>query len=191
MPRVAVRSGVTAAEFLDWEREQATRHEYWNGEIFDMAGGSPRHAALSSRVARALSASPGGKDCEVFSSELQLGLPGDRYVYGDVTVVCGEVQLQRGSEATVENPSVVVEVLSKSTEEYDRGFKWDGYRRLASLTDYVLVSQAVARIEHFLRRPDGSWIYRVAEAGGRITLSNGAVLDVDGLFAGVFEIPGD
>jgi Uma2 family endonuclease len=191
MTRVAIRSGVTPSDFLEWERAQPLRHEYWNGEIFDMAGGSPRHAALASRVAQALGSSLGRKGCEIFSSDLQLGLPGNRYVYGDVAVVCGEVRLQRGSDSVVENPTMVIEVLSKNTEEYDRGLKWDGYRRIASLSDYVLVSQTDVRVEHFSRAGDGSWIYRVAEAGGRITFSNGAALDVDTLYGGIFDIPGD
>jgi Uma2 family endonuclease len=88
-------------------------------------------------------------------------------------------------------PQVLVEVLSSSTEQYDRGLKWEGHQQLGSLTDYVLVSQAEARIEHFQRATDGSWTYRAADAGARIVLSNGAVLAVDEIFAGVFELPGD
>ena len=89
------------------------------------------------------------------------------------------------------NPTMLVEVLSTSTEPYDRGLKWEGYQRISTLSDYVLVSQDEPRIEHYLRGPAGSWIYRSAGPGGRVTLSNGAVLEVDVLFEGAFEIPGD
>jgi Uma2 family endonuclease len=89
------------------------------------------------------------------------------------------------------NPSVVVEVLSDSTEQYDRGLNWDGYRRLPSLSDYLLVSQRESSIEHYRREPDGSWRYTVAGAGERITLSSGAELDVTSIYSGVFEFGGD
>lgn len=88
------------------------------------------------------------------------------------------------------NPTMLVEVLSSSTEQYDRGLKWDGYQRLPSVTDYVLVSQDRAHIEHF-GRVDGRWIYASAGAGGRVALTDGVVLDVDAIFAGVFALPGE
>lgn len=89
------------------------------------------------------------------------------------------------------NPTIIVEILSSTTEQYDRGLQWDSYQVLPSLTDYVLVSQERARIEHFARTPDGRWVYTSANAGERITLTNGTVLDIDAIFAGVFELPGD
>ena len=190
MARSALRSGVSPAEFLAWERTQEGRHEFFRGEIFAMAGGSPRHAALSARIARALGESR-GTPCEVFSSDLQIGFAEARYVYADASVVCGPLLIQPGTKDVVENPSVVVEVLSESTEQYDRGLKWDGYRRLPSLSDYLLVSQREASIEHYRREPDGSWRYTAAGAGERVTLSNGAVLDVTLLYQGVFDLAGD
>ena len=86
---------------------------------------------------------------------------------------------------------LVIEVLSESTEQYDRGLKWDGYQRIESLTDYVLVSQAEARIEHFRRDRNRTWIYQLAGVGERLTLSSGVELDVDAIFAGVMQLPGD
>ena len=190
MARAALRTGVTPGEFLGWERLQNERHEFFHGEIFAMAGGSPRHAALAARVVRALSEAL-GRGCEVFSSDLQLGLAeGTRYVYADASVVCGPPQVHPGTDV-VENPSVVVEVLSHSTEQYDRGLKWDGYRRLNSLTDYVLVSQRTASIEHYRREPDGSWRYTVAGLNDRVMLHGGATFDVGRIYEGVFELPSD
>jgi Uma2 family endonuclease len=82
-------------------------------------------------------------------------------------------------------------VLSESTEQYDRGLKWDRYQRIESLTDYVLVSQAEARIEHFRRDRNRTWVYQLSGAGERLTLSSGVELDVDAIFAGVMQLPGD
>lgn len=184
-------TGVAPAEFLVWEREQQARHEYFYGEIFAMAGGSPRHAALAARVARTLSVAL-GQEREVFSSDLQLGFADDaRYVYADVTVVCGQLRIQPGTKDVVENPTIVVEVLSPSTEQYDRGLKWEGYRRLPSLTDYLLVSQKSASIEHFRREGDGSWRYHAAGRGERVTLTGGVQLDLDPIYENVFALAGD
>lgn len=86
------------------------------------------------------------------------------------------------------NPKVLVEILSKTTEEYDRGLKWTGYQTIESLTDYVLISQTDTRIEHYRRNRDGSWTYRTAGAGERVQLDGGAELNVDAVYAGTFEL---
>ncbi len=192
MPRLAERSGLSPADYLAWERQQPVRHEFVRGEVFAMAGGTPRHNALCVNVAAALHAALRGGPCRTFSSDQRVGLgPGERYVYPDVTVVCGPVRLEQGSTDVVANPTVLVEVLSESTEQYDRGLKWDGYRRIAALTDYVLVSQSERRLEHFGREPDGSWRYRAAGPGESIPLTGGAVLRVDAVFEDAMELPGD
>ena len=92
---------------------------------------------------------------------------------------------------TPQNPTIIVEVLSSTTEQYDRGLKWVSYQRLPSLTDYVLVSQLEPQIEHYRRDAGGRWSYRSFGPGERLELTDGAVLDVDAIFAGVFELPGD
>jgi len=157
-----------------------------------MAGGSPRHNALCSNVNAALHASCRGAGCRVFSSDQRIGVgDGERYVYPDVTVVCGPIRLDGATNDVIANPTILVEVLSASTEPYDRGLKWEGYQRILSLTDYVLVSQSEPRIEHYRRGPDGSWIYRSAGSGDRVTLANGGTIEVGTVFDGVFEIVGD
>jgi Uma2 family endonuclease len=192
MARVAQRSGLSPGEFLAWERGQPARHEYFRGEVFAMAGGSPRHNALSSSVNAALHGGFRPRGCLVLSSDQKLGLgAGERYVYADVTVVCEVIRLEEGTSDVVANPGVIVEVLSSSTEQYDRGQKWEGYQRIASLTDYVLVSQSEPRIEHFRRESDGTWVYRAAGPGGRVTLTSGAELHVDAVFTGMFDVAGE
>jgi len=175
-------------EYLAWERREERKHEYFEGEVYAMAGGSPRHNRLSSKINTALENALGGR-CHVFSSDQRIRSRERRYVYPDVSVVCDAPVIEQ--EDVLVNPTIIVEILSSTTEQYDRGLKWDGYQMLASLTDYVLVSQERARIEHFARTPDGRWVYTSANAGERIRLTNGTWLDIDAIFAGVFELPGD
>ncbi|WP_437967402.1 Uma2 family endonuclease [Sorangium sp. So ce260] len=180
---------MSAAEYLEWERGQVAKHEYHLGEVFAMAGGSPRHNVLSNAVGAELRAAVRGKPCHVLSPDQRISAKqGERYVYADAVVACGGVRMEPGTSDVLANPSVVVEVLSPSTEAYDRGEKWAAYQRIPSLTDYLLVSQISVRVEHFRREADGSWRYRVIEAGGAISLANGATLPVDAVYEGVFEL---
>jgi Uma2 family endonuclease len=191
MGRVAERSKLAAAEYLVWEREQPVKHEFFDGEVFAMAGGTPRHNALGISIGAELRAALRSRGCSVLSSDQQLAFPPDaRYVYPDVTVICGSPVFQPGTDDVITNPAILVEVLSSSTEEYDRGLKWTGYQRIASLTDYLLVAQAEARIEHYRRNADGSWTYRAAGPGERVVLTGGGQLAVDAVYAGVFDLPG-
>jgi Uma2 family endonuclease len=179
---------MTADEYLAWEREQPDKHEFFHGEVFAMAGGSPRHNALCARlIALAIGALP---RCVVLTSDQRVTMvSAGRYVYPDVSIVCGDLQIE--SDDVLTNPTVLVEVLSSTTEQYDRGLKWEGYQRIASLADYILVSQTEPRIEHYRRSADGTWIYRAAGPGDHVTLSNGAALSVDELFSGMLAIPAD
>jgi Uma2 family endonuclease len=193
MVRPAERSNLSAAAYLAWERLQPTRHEYFRGDVFAMAGGSPRHNALGASLTAMLYAALADKGCHVLSSDQRIGFPGgDRYVYADVTVVCGAVELQAGTSDVLINPEIIIEILSASTEPYDRGLKWEGYQGIVSLVDYVLVSQAEPRIEHFRRDANsGTWIYRATGLGGHVTLTNGTVIEVDRVFRSALELPGD
>jgi Uma2 family endonuclease len=158
-----------------------------------MAGTSPRHNRLAYNTGLALqSGLLGGADGGGFNSVQKIFIPATgNYVYPDGGLVCGQVELQPGTRDVMQNPRVIVEILSSSTEKHDRGDKWTDYRSVPSLTDYVLVSQRLPQIEHFAREADGSWKYRVAGLGGRIELSTGSVLDVDTIYAGSLELPGD
>ena len=177
---------MTADDYLAWERAQTDKHEFFRGEVFAMAGGSVRHNALSGRVLRALATALEPRGCVVLTSDQRVQGADDHYVYPDVTVLCGPPELTKHD--VLANPTALVEVLSSTTEQYDRGLKWEGYQRLAALQDYVLVSQAEPRIELFRRGADGTWIYQAAGAGQQLTLRSGAVLDVDAIFAGTADI---
>jgi Uma2 family endonuclease len=187
---VAPRSKLSPAEYLAWEREQTAKHEYLRGEVFAMAGASVRHNRLCSVVNRFLDERLGPLGCHVLTSDQRIVADeGERYVYPDVTVVYGKPVVEDDDVLT--NPTVVVEVLSSSTEQNDRGSKWQSYQQLASLEDYVLIPQWTPRIEHFRRETDGSWSYRAAGPGARIVLANGVELAVDEVFANVMDLPGD
>ena len=192
LPDVAPRPRMTRADYLEWEPRQSTKHELYRGEVFAMAGGSPRHNLLAAAMMGELRAALTSNPCHVLSSDQRIAArDGEHYVYSDAVVVCGNVRTEAGTRDVLSNPGVVVEVLSPSTESYDRGDKWQAYRQLASLSDYLLVSQAIPRIEHFQREADGSWHYRVFGAGERVVLSNGASIAVDGVYRGAFEIAAD
>jgi len=192
MGRTAERSQLTAAEYLAWERAQPVKHEFFHGEVFAMAGGTPRHNALGVGMAAELRAVLRSRGYSVLSSDQRLAFPPEaRYVHPDVTVICGPPSFQPGTDDVIMNPSVLVEVLSHSTEEYDRGLTWAGYQRIGSLTDYLLVAQAEARIEHYRRNADGWWTYRTAGPGEHVALTGGGELLIDAIYAGVFELPGD
>jgi Uma2 family endonuclease len=191
MSRIAERSRMAARDYLAWERQQPIKHEFFDGEVFAMAGGSPRHNALCVNVSTILKSAAAHRGCFTLSSDQRVGLRSRKYVYPDVTVVCGKLETEEGADDVVVNPSVVVEVLSATTEQYDRGGKWDGYRTIASVTDYVLISQAKPQIELYQRRDGGTWSYRAFGPGEQLTLASGAVLDVDAIFDGVMALPGD
>ena len=146
------------SDYLALEEASNTKHEFLDGEIYGMAGGTPEHAALSVAVSSALLAQLRGGPCRVYSSDLRVRvLATGLATYPDVTVVCGELERDPESPATVVNPRVVVEVLSDGTEAYDRGQKLDHYRRIPSLAAVVLVSHRAPAIEVWERASDGAW----------------------------------
>ena len=180
------------AEYLASERDQDEKHDWYEGEVFAMSGGTLRHASLGANVSRELGNALRGGACRVLSADAKVVAHIDKhYVYPDVTVVCGPPQTLPGSKDVLDNPSVVVEVLSASTESYDRGLKWRSYQRIPSLTDYLLVSQSAVRIEHFQRNSVDTWTYRAMGPGETVLLSGGTRLAVDAVFEGAFDLDGD
>lgn len=182
---------MTEAEYLAFERASREKHQYVRGEVFAMAGASLRHNALVSRLVRHLGNALDGTRCQVFPSDLKVYVSAlETFTYPDVTIVCGAPALYQGATDVLTNPKVLFEVLSESTERYDRGEKAEGYRSLPSVSDHVLISQHKAHVEHFARQDDGSWSLREASAGGRVVVRSVSVtLDVDALYAGVFDLP--
>jgi Uma2 family endonuclease len=152
----------TVQEYLSFERESPERHEYHDGEIFVMTGGSINHSLIVANVISGLHSRLMGNPCRVYDANLRLRIPRKvLYTYPDVTVICGQPKVDPDDSAghTVINPRLLVEVLSPSTEGYDRGEKFDRYRELESLQEYVLVSQLVPRVEVFFRQQSGNWLF--------------------------------
>jgi Uma2 family endonuclease len=175
---------MTYEEYVALERVSETKHEYVNGEVYAMAGGTPEHARLQGRIVHLLAVALSGKRCEVFTSDLRVRIAATgRATYPDATVVCDRIDRSPDDEDAVTNPSLVVEVLSDTSESADRGEKWAHYQRIESLRHYVLVSQAEARIEVFTREPEG-WHYEDVRAGGTVKLDAfGTSLPVDAVYA--------
>ncbi|MBI2898459.1 MAG: Uma2 family endonuclease [Deltaproteobacteria bacterium] len=185
----ADRRRLTPAEYLELERGSEQRHEYVDGEIFAMSGGTREHSLTATNIARELGNALAAKPCEVHSSDMRIGIPAaKRYFYADVSVVCGRPEVEDPTRDTLLNPKVIVEVLSDSTEAYDRGDKFRYYRAIASLREFVLASQKEPRIEVFTRQPDETWLLRIFGPDDEVTLSSvGCSFDVRNAYLRVFD----
>lgn len=178
---------MTYAEYLAAEAVSDVRHEYLNGEVWVMAGGTPEHAALASAINRELGVALRGKPCRVYSSDLRIRIQDTGLsTYPDVAVVCGQLATAADDEDAAVNPVLLVEILSPTTEGYDRGAKAAHYRRIPALREYVLVAQSEPRIEVHRRTEGGRWELLEARPGESIELASlGVHLDV----AAIYENP--
>ncbi len=176
------------AEYLAKERESEEKHEFLDGEISAMAGGTPEHARLCASVAGVLREKLAGKPCSVFSSDLRVRvLATGLATYPDVSVVCGKLELDPEDPQAATNPTLLVEVLSDSSAHYDRGEKSTHYRRIESLRAYVLVSQRERRLEVAVRNNDGSWLVRAYSAGDAPVPPLEISLPLDEIYANPLE----
>jgi Uma2 family endonuclease len=166
-------STLTYAEYLALEEKSEIKHEYVNGQLVAMSGGTIEHARLAMSFGRALGNALEGRPCVVLSSDARVRVTETNLgAYPDLTVVCRKVETASDDQNGVRNPTVIVEVLSESSEAYDRGAKFAHYRCLESLREYVLVSQTEPRIEVFRREENGTWTFFDVVAGGTVTLAS-------------------
>lgn len=155
----AAKNFYTPEEYLRLEENSPEKHEYYQGEIFSRAGGTPRHNFLVANIGAELNFGLRGKDCTPYSSDLRILVRSNGlYTYADISVVCGETDLAPERNDTITNPVLVVEVLSPSTEKYDRSQKFELYRGLESLKDYLLVDQSRVYIELYTRSGSDTWL---------------------------------
>ncbi len=157
-PRLSIQ------EYFRREAKSETKHDYLDGYAIAMAGGSPRHSLISANIGGEIRAKLRKKPCDLYDSNLLIGFPGLPYThYPDAAIICGPLEHDPRdlSKITVINPTVVIEVLSPSTEGLDRGEKFDRYRSLASFREYVLVRQDRAEVQTFVKQKDGTWLMRV------------------------------
>jgi Uma2 family endonuclease len=171
-------------EYLANEMNSSAKHEFLRGEAFAMAGGTPEHAALAAQITYLLIQAIGDRPCRTFSSDLRVRIwETELTTYPDVTVVCGKADVDDDDPHAITNPVLVVEVLSDGTEAYDRGEKAAHYRRLASLREYLLVSQRERRLELYRRANDGQWMFLEAGPGETLELASvGVSLSTDAAY---------
>ena len=153
-----IPASMTEVEYLEFERASELRHEYYNGETFAMSGASEEHNLIASSVHFLLYGQLRGRPCKVYQSDMRVKIEATKlYTYPDLIVMCGDTQLVDDEFDTLLNPVVIIEVLSPSTERYDRGKKFQHYREISSLQEYVLITQDSPRIERYLLQNNGKW----------------------------------
>jgi Uma2 family endonuclease len=153
------RQRASEAEYLAREQTSSTKHEYINGEIVAMSGATPEHNLVAMTLAAALVERLRDRPCLVLSSDQRVHVRATKLrCYPDVTVVCGPIERDAIDSMAIVNPVVIVEVLSETTEAYDRGAKFAHYRHLSTLMEYVLVSPADRRVEHYRRLESAQWL---------------------------------
>jgi len=188
---MAINPTLTPAEYLAFERQQTdAKHEYLNGQITAMSGASREHNLIVGNAFASLHGQLRGRGCEVYSNDMRVHIPATGlYTYPDIVALCGEPVFEGDQFDTLLNPHVIIEVLSSSTEAYDRGTKFAHYRSIESLQAYVLIAQDRPHIELFERGTDGRWV--LSEAKGlesRLELEAlGCVLELSEVYERILD----
>jgi Uma2 family endonuclease len=152
---------MTEAEYLDFERASVSKHEYLAGDIVAMTGASEQHNLIATNVTAALHGQLRGRACRIYPSDMRIKvMQTGLHTYPDLTIVCGSSQFSVPTKRdTLINPTVIIEILSPSTERYDRGLKFQNYRTIASLQEYLLIAQDTPHIERFARNEMDQWVF--------------------------------
>lgn len=160
-----IRTKMSPDEFLEFERAADEKHEYRDGEVVLMSGARRAHNLIAINVGSGLHAALKNKDCETYMSDMRVYVPSARlYTYPDIVVVCGDPKFIDDEFDTLTNPILLIEIFSESTESYDRGQKFQHYRSIDSLREYVLISQQSPSIEKYVKHGDGFWM--LSDAAG-------------------------
>lgn len=180
-------------EYLALEKETDTKYEYHDGEVYAMAGGTPTHSLIANNAGRSLGNALLGKRCFAYNSDLRVATSHNKYVYPDVSVVCGRVSFFEELKNAANNPVLIVEVLSEETRAYDRGGKFMRYRMMESFREYVLIDQSLPFVEVFYKNELNTWEYRAyTDLEGMIPLHS---LDIEipmaDIYMGVDFLPFD
>ena len=153
------RSFITPQKYLAREREATYKSEYLNGQVFAMSGASPQHSIITGNLIAAMHRQISRKGCQVYTSDMRVRVEGSNlYTYPDVSVVCGKARFEEEDLDVLLNPVLIAEILSPSTERYDRVGKFAMYSGITSLREYILVSQSAVKVERYFRRPGGKWL---------------------------------
>jgi Uma2 family endonuclease len=150
----------TLEEYLELDANSEERLEYWDGEIFSMSGVSNQHDLIETNLVYRLKGRTEGRSCRVFAANMRIKVPSmPPYRYGDVSALCGNPRFEKiGGVDVLTNPSLIIEVLSDSTERYDRGDKFSNYKSVPTLSEYLLVAQHRPHVSQFIKQPHGSWL---------------------------------
>lgn len=155
-----IKPYITPEEYLALERKADYKSEYLHGEVFAMTGASRQHNLIAANISRTLGNQLVDRPCELYVSDMRVKVTASGlYTYPDLAVVCDEPKFEDGYLDTLQNPTLLIEILSTSTERYDRIAKSDYYRKLESLAEHLLVAQEEYRVEQYTRQPDGHWIF--------------------------------
>ncbi len=178
-------SYISEEEYLEMEHKAETKSEYYDGEIFAMSGASRKHNLIVANVVASLVTQLRKKPCRVYPSDMRLKIEATGLItYPDVMVVCTKEKFRDNRKDTLLNPDVIIEVLSDSTEGYDRGVKFRNYRQISSLKEYVMISQHSRRIERYFRNPNKQWVLSEADDENPLILleSVGCTLDISEVY---------
>ena len=152
---------ISIEEYLETERNALCKHEYYQGEVFAMSGASLPHNLIFKNTFINLGIKLQGKTCQPFGSDLRVHIPKNTmFTYPDITIICGDPETLDDKTDTMTNPSVIIEILSKTTRDYDKGQKFTLYRDINSLKEYLLIDSESIRIEKYIRNTDDSWLLR-------------------------------
>lgn len=182
----APKAKLSYSEYAKREEASEQRHEYLDGDVFAMSGGTLEHSALIGAMYLTIGNQIVGRPCRAFESNARVRTSPDHGTYADVTIVCGKVERDTEDPDSIINPTALIEVLSPTTEKYDRSKKFERYRNLASFKEYVLVSYEEPRIESHMRNTDGTWTETFAKAGETLRLrSIDVTIEVDAVYRGL------
>jgi Uma2 family endonuclease len=149
---------ISQEEYLEMERAALDKHEYYQGEVFAMSGASLRHNRIAVNTLTDLANKLKDKSCQPYGSDMRIHIPKNTlYTYPDISIICGDAELTDDKFDTATNPSVIIELLSKSTRNYDRFEKFSLYREIASLKEYILIDTQRVHVEKHIRNADNSW----------------------------------
>ena len=155
----------TPEEYLALEEKSEIKHEYHNGEIVPMTGGTTNHNRIAINLVTSLNLALQGKKTSFFIGDVRLWIPAHRrYTYPDLQIICEDIAYHDNRKDTVTNPAVIVEVLSKSTRNYDRGDKFRLYRSLPTFQEYIIIDQYRFEVEHYIKNDDNNWLIRYLES---------------------------
>jgi Uma2 family endonuclease len=149
---------ISPEQYLEMERASSEKHQYYKGQVFVMSGASVNHFMITKNINRLALPFLHGKSCDLYGSDLRIHIPENTlYTYPDFSIICGVLQTTDKEKDTITNPSAIIEILSRSTKNYDRGTKFNLYRSIPSLQEYILIDSTEVSAEIFTRNPDNTW----------------------------------